>query len=241
MKISKLILWNKAKSYYLGSLITWKLFALILVLTGLKSINAIAQETNQKVWLPLSVGKDLGRQFSVSVTQKFKFSNYVSDYESYYSKLSVSYDVNSVIETSFSYKFVNKKAFRSANKYWHDYYLDLYVIKKFHYIEAYFRTRLQSKNRGIIRHVINRESDLHNRNKVKVEYLSPGVFSPYIAVEYYYDIRRSKFDKFRNGLGVDCRVYENNSIDIRYYFGREINVIDPVKDRILQIGYEFDF
>lgn len=241
LKSLKLISCDKYASFGLGALNKRSILALIILLFGLISIDTLAQGTRQKIWLPLSVEKDLGRQFSVSLTQKFKFDNYVSDYESYYSKLGVSYEVNSIIEASFSYKFVNKNVLRSSNKYWHDYYLDLYVKKKVHFIDAYFRTRIQSKNKGVIRHMINRGSDIHNRNKVKVEYLSQGIFSPYVALEYYYDIRNTKFDKFRNGLGVECEVYPNSSIDLLYYFGREINVTNPGKDRILQIGYEFDF
>ncbi|MFA4851167.1 MAG: DUF2490 domain-containing protein [Bacteroidales bacterium] len=220
----------------------YKIFFLIFLISGF--FYATAQVSDAGLWLSLNAEKKITPVLSLNLAQEFRFNENITELGTFLSEAGLTYKINKVIRISGNYRFTNKRRLDDSYSKRHRYYFDLSMRKKLSSVIFILRTRFQSQYADVYSSQDGTVPSNYSRNKLTFRFDSGKKYSPYISTELFTPLNKSGAFYINNARYCAGIVYDINrmhAIDVFYMIQQQYNTIDPRKDFIIGISYNFTF
>jgi hypothetical protein len=208
--------------------------ALILILIVLCSNQLKAQE-GTSLWSGISINKDLGKKFDISVNAQIRMPENISYTQVYLGELGLNYKITKGLELSGYYRFINRR--KDETKEWknrHRYYADATYSHKFGAIKFENRLRYQHQFKDNDGEIGFDSSYL--RNKIELGYANKSKFTPSISADLFYLIGTG-FDQLRPGLAINYKINKHNAVQVGLM--QNIDLIGTENSgAIIRLGYK---
>ena len=148
------------------------------------------------------------------------------------------------LKVSLAYRPIQKYLDNNTFSFRHRIMLDITYKKKFGKIGFSFRERLQAENRNIYSSEKGHLLEWYSRNKFKFEYDINKPITPYLAVEFRYQINNPRakesnqmWSRNRYFAGLEYKRNDKHSFGLYYMIQQEWNVSAPQDLYIVGIEY----
>lgn len=217
------------------------LFLLLLVLFSAASFS---QVNDAGLWLSLNAEKKITPDFSATLSEEFRFNENITELGTFFTDAGLTYKINKVIRISGNYRFTNKRRLDDSYSKRHRYYFDLSMRKKLSSVIFILRTRFQSQYADVYSSAGGTVPSNYSRNKLSFRFDLDKKYSPYISTELFTPLNKSDafyIDKARYCAGIVYDINRMHAIDVFYMIQQQYNTVDPQRDFIIGIGYNFRF
>ena len=184
---------------------------------------AWAQPADFGTWFCVAAKKKINKQFSLSLTEQFRFDENSTRLNVLYSDLGLSCKLNNYIKVTTAYRNIYKSVEYQVFSYRHRIYGDFdfrYSISK---LELKFRTRVERE----IKQTILSEKDLLpenlNRNKLTASYRINKI-EPFVSYELFIPFSNlgAELEKERYSVGAGYKISKNISCNVFYLLQRSL-------------------
>jgi hypothetical protein len=207
---------------------------------------AFAQVVPQ-TWLSGAVNRKLSSKVTAAASIDMRFYDFSAP-GTIFPQLSLSYKIINGVKISADYRMLFKE--NQYRNYVFDNRLNFNIeLKtKFKYVDAGFRFRYQSTF-GTLQKVGNYSTEFDQAIRLKPSLTfhsdKKSKFSPAISGEWFYSIENKelgrRFTKYRLALGTSCNLKGPKSLDVKYIFGKSINLPKKETEHILSMTYNYDW
>lgn len=209
------------------------------------SLNLFSQATNDAgLWATCNVEKKLNKKFGIFITEEYRRKENFTRTNLFYTDLGVFVKPLDFLKLSLVYRPIQKYLEDNTFSYRHRLMLDISVKKKFGRITISFRERIQAEVRNVYSSDIGSIPEWYSRNKFELKYDLDKPITPYIAVEFRYQINNPRavesnklWHRNRYTLGLDYKYNNKNSFGLYYLIQQEYNVSAPQNLYIVGIEY----
>ncbi len=213
-----------------------------LFFVGLNFAQVVPQ-----TWLSGEVNRKLTSKLTAAASLDLRFYNF-SVPSTIFPQLSLSYKVIDGIKVSVDYRMIFKE-----NKY-RNYVFDnrlnfnLELKAKFKHVDPGFRFRYQSTF-GTLNGVGNYSSEFDQAIRLKPALTfhinKKSKFTPAISGEWFYSLANKdlgkRFNKYRLAAGTSYNLKGPRTLEVKYIFGKSINIPKNEIEHILSLTYSYDW
>lgn len=224
-----------------------KKYFLFLLITSCFSINIFSQATNDAgLWTTFNIEKKLNKKFGLFLTEEYRLKENFTRTNLFYTDLGGFVKPLDFLKVSLVYRPIQKYMDDNTFSYRHRLMLDISAKKKFGNFTASFRERIQAEERNIYSSANGRIPEWYSRNKFELKYDLDKPITPYIAVEFRYQINNPRavesnklWHRNRYTFGLDYKLNGKNSFGLYYLIQQEHNVSAP--QNLFIVGLEYSF
>ncbi len=174
----------------------------------------------------ITLKKDLAKKWDLSAEFQTRFNDNISYLQTYMGELGLSYKIVKGLEASVYYRYTNRrknetKAFKTR----HRYYGDLSYGRKTGPVKLEYRLRYQHQFKD---NDLGQAEFDHSylRNKLEVQALNLGKFTPYLSADLFYQIGTGS-DQLRPKAGVEYKFNKKHKIDLSVF--KDIDLVGNEK------------
>lgn len=217
---------------------------MILLLAGVLPVTA---QVSPELWLGGGIKRALTPKLAAEASMNIRF------YEpslpgTLYPELSLSWKIKDAVKLSADYR-----AIMDENKYGNytvanrlNFNVDMRA--KFRHFNLGMRVRYQTAF-GTLRTVNNYSPEFDQafrfKPSVTIKLRKKSIFKPVIAGEWFYspanEVLGDRFTKYRLSAGTEINLKGPREIDIKYIFGRNINLPRQKTEHILSVSYTYEW
>lgn len=218
---------------------------LLLLFTIKKSFAQETKVTNDlEQWTSIGVSKKINKHWKMSLDQEFRFTNNISQFDTYFSDLGIDYKINKHFSVGANYRFYQNKNSENQFQTQHRLSTDFQYKQKISRFSLAYRFRFQNKDEDFITSDSNEK--LYNlRNRFSVDYNINNIkIDPFFDVELYRQMdnfNSSELSKLRWTVGLEYPLKKWGDIRIFYRLDQELNQTYNKDTYILGLGYQFSF
>ncbi|MCK5028159.1 MAG: DUF2490 domain-containing protein [Bacteroidales bacterium] len=218
-----------------------------LIFTGL-IVTVKAQETkvisDLEQWTSIGISKKINDHWKISLDQEFRFSNDISQFDTYFTDLGVDYKINKHFAVGANYRFYQNKNKELNFESQHRWNTDFQYKQKVNRFTLAYRIRFQNKDEDFF--TSESSNNLYNlRNKFSVDYnIKKFKFDPFFNVELYRQIEgvnTTELSKLRWTLGLEYSLKKFGDVELFYRIDNELNQSYNKDTYIIGLGYKFSF
>lgn len=225
-----------------------KIALLLLLISGL-TLQSFAQVTNDAgLWCTFNVDKNLNKKFGVFLTEEYRVRENFTQNNLFYTDLGFFYKPADFIKISLAYRSIEKFQLDNTISFRHRGMLDIILKKTFGKFAVSYRQRLQAEVRNVYSSEIGNIPEWYSRNKFQIKYDFGKPVTPYISVEFRYQINDPRmlesnklWHRARYIAGIDYKKNDKHSFGLYYLFQTEFNVLTPQNIYILGVEYSLTF
>jgi len=216
------------------------------MLTVIQLLNA--QETKVvsdiEQWTSIGISKEFNKHWKLSLEQEFRFTQDMSNFDTYLADLGVGYKLNKHFSFGLNYRFYQNKNADEIFKTQHRFSTDIQYKHKLSRFTLAYRLKLQNKDEDFF--TAGSGENLFNlRNKFSVEYnINNFKLDPFFDVELYRSIENAgstELSKLRWTLGVNYSLKKYGGVELFYRLDNELNQTYNKDTYIIGLGYKFSF
>lgn len=209
------------------------------------SSRTFAQIVNDAgLWATINVEKKLKNNISVFLSEEYRLRDNFTRTNLFYTDLGVAIKPFSFLKVSLAYRSIQKHLIDNTFSYRHRLMLDISFKKKLGAFALSYRHRLQSEVRNVYTSENGTIPEWYSRNKFEVKYDLNKPISPYVAVEFRYQIKNPRaiesdktWHRNRYTVGLDYKMNDRNSFGLYYLVQQEYNVSSPQNLYIVGLEY----
>lgn len=219
---------------------------LIVFILFTASVPAVfGQATNDAgLWATFNLDKKLNNKFSFFLTEEFRMRENFTRVNLFYTDLGVEYRPAKILKVALAYRLIEKNLIDDSYSYRHRLMLDITLKKKVSKFVLSYRQRLQGEVRNVYSSENGRLPEWYSRNKFTIKYDLDKPITPYVAVEFRYQISNPRalesdglFHRNRYSAGIDYKRNDRNTFGLYYLVQQEYNVSAPQNLYIVGIEY----
>lgn len=211
-----------------------RLLALILIVLFTTSVKA--QNPEFGTWTGVSVSKKLTKDFRVKFSPEFRFGKGFS-LDEFLAETSLEYEPITYFSIKGKYRFETNPRENKETEYFHKYALDLNGKYTLHRFKFQLRTRYTNYSE------FDTDYGLLNpylRYRIKTKYnIKNCKLSPYVSLEYFYQLADREFNKVRYTLGFDYKLKKNHYLSLAYHYQDYLK--KDYARNVMAIQYKFKF
>jgi predicted porin len=219
----------------------------LLIFTGLiETVKAQEKKvvSDLEQWTSIGISKKLGKNWKLSLDQEFRFSNDISQFDTYFTDLGVDYKINKHFSVGANYRFYQNKNKEFDFVTQHRWNTDVQYRQKLNRFTLAYRLRFQNKDEDFF--TSESSNNLYNlRNKFSVDYnINKFKFDPFFNVELYRqieDVNTTELSKLRWTLGIEYSLKKFGEVELFYRIDNELNQSYNKDSYIIGLGYKFSF
>lgn len=227
---------------------TFLLYAWILVIFLILPLVNKAQNSDFGIWTTLSLDKKINSKFEVSLAEELRLFQNAQRLNLIYTNLGVNYKITKSIRFALVYRFVQKYRDENYFSWRHRIYFDAQIKEKYYPFTFVYRVRIQSQVRDYYTSDDGKIPERFWRNKFDIRYDLGKGFNPYTAVEFNYQFKNerntdanNKFSRVRYFVGCQYKHSQNKTFDLFFMHQREMNVVNPARNFIVGMEYNYSF
>ncbi len=229
-----------------------KIFLVIIInflLLG-NSVSVFAKLSNSPaypdagIWNTFSLSYALNKKYAILFTEEFRLKENYSRLNLLYTNIGLEYKINSYLKTSLVYRFIDKYMEYDRFSFRHRLMWDASIKKESNKFSLSYRHRLQVEKRNIYSSESGNVAEWYSRNKFEIGYAWNDKFSPYVAVEFRYQIfdprnqeSNATWHRIRYQAGVDYKISKKSKVGVYYLVQHEYNV--PAAENLYITGLEY--
>lgn len=221
-----------------------KIVLLFFIAFGFSSV-AFSQVTNDAgMWTTFSVKKKFKNDVAIFLTEEFRLRENFTRTNLFYTDLGVEVSPLNFLKVSVAYRMIEKHLIDKTFSYRHRLMLNITFKQKIGNFSLSYRQRLQSEVRNVYSSQAGSVPEWYSRNKFELKYDLDKPISPYIGVEYRYQINDPRniesnglWHRSRYFIGLDYKRNDKNSFGLFYLIQNEYNVSAPQNLYIVGLEY----
>ncbi len=207
--------------------------------------HTFAQSTNDAgLWTTFNVNKKIKKNLGVFLTEEYRLRENFSQTNLFYTDLGIEVRPLNFLKVSFAYRMIDKYLINKTFSYRHRLMLNITLRQKFGNVYLSYRQRLQSEVRNVYSSAIGSIPEWYSRNKFELKYNIHKPITPYVAVEFRYQINNPRavesngqYHRNRYFVGLDYKKSDRHSFGLYYLIQREYNVSAPQNLYIIGLEY----
>jgi hypothetical protein len=208
--------------------------------------QSYAQYNDARLWLTGNIKKNISPKTSLYFTQGLRLIENYTSVGTVFSDFGVKYRLGEKWRVSGHYRFSKRRNNAEYFRTSHRFYADLaYKQKLGGKLDFTFRGRYQSQFTDYNRRERGHTPKNHIRFKTTMEIDLDKRYTPYLAVEVFYQLTKSrfqnKFDNSRYTAGIVYDINKKNQLDIHYMIIRGLNTENPGRYYVLSLNYFYSF
>ncbi|MCW3084433.1 MAG: hypothetical protein JWP12_1799 [Bacteroidetes bacterium] len=217
---------------------------LILILASFV-IKAFPQASNDAgLWTTLNIEKKINRNLLVFATEEYRLRENFTRNNLFYTDLGIAFKPYKILKISIAYRGIQKSLIDETWSFRHRLMLDISLKKKFGNFGLSYRHRIQSEVRNVNSSEDGKVPEWYSRHKFEVKYDLGKRITPYVSVEFRYQISNSRaiesdqtWHRSRYAAGFDYELDKRNTFGAYYLIQNEYNVAAPQNLYIIGLEY----
>jgi hypothetical protein len=220
---------------------TGYLLTLFLLLAG-KTV--LAQVNDAQLWSSVNLEKKLTPALSILFTEEVRIIENMTEVETIFSELGVSYMFWKRLKLEGAYRFTLKRRLDDTYEKRNSWYVEGSYHEKIKPFRLVFRVRYQSRYAEAFTSEKSGTPKNHLRTKLMVKYDLSKKTEPYVYAETFFKTgvpAAESFDELRLCAGVKYAFNRMHKVDLHYLFCKEYNAANPETAYVIGAGYYFIF
>ncbi len=196
------------------------------------------------LWTTFNVEKKLKKNTSIFLTEEYRLRDNFTRTNLFYTDLGAAIKPLPFLKVSLAYRSIQKHLIDNTFSFRHRLMLDISLKKKFGDFAFSYRQRLQSEVRNIYTSDNGSVPEWYSRNKFEMKYDLNKPITPYVAVEFRYQINNPRalesdntWHRNRYVVGLDYKKNDKSTFGLYYLVQQEYNVSSPQNLYIVGIEY----
>jgi hypothetical protein len=189
-----------------------------------------AADDNQ-LWTAIVLTKDLPGKFDLELNQEIRYKDNFSTFKKSITEIGLFYSFSKHLNTSIDYRYI---AYRDKTG------RRVGLTGRYKLTTGKFSHQYRAKLQQELIEGDATENSL--RHKYAVRYRRKGGFSPYLALELFYQLGESTTEmyKYRSTAGVRKKLSKSSTAKLYYRIQQEVNKSNPDKTNIFGFEYEIE-
>lgn len=213
------------------------------------NINGFSQSTNDAgLWTTFNLEKKLKHNVFVFGTEELRLRENFTRLNLLYTDLGVGIRPFKFLKVSLAYRMIDKFIEDNTFSYRHRLMLDISLKSKSGPFTLSYRHRLQAEVRNVYSSAFGSLPEWYSRNKFELKYDINKPVTPYVAVEFRYQINNPRnveanklWHRNRYFAGFDYKINDKKSLGLYYMVQQEFNVSAPQNQYIVGLEYSLSF
>ncbi len=218
---------------------------IVFFLTTTPILSTSAQTTKDAgLWTTINIEKKINKKFGIFLTEEYRVRENFTRTNLFYTDLGGYIKPFSFLKVSLAYRSIEKFQIDNSISFRHRAMLDISLKKKFGSFDLSYRQRIQSEVRNVYSSDIGSIPEWYSRNKFAVKYDLDKPITPYLAVEFRYQINNPRsvesnkqWHRNRYFAGINYKRNDKNSFGLYYMIQQEFNVSAPQDLYIIGLEY----
>lgn len=200
-----------------------------------------AQYNDAGLWLSLAAEKKFTKKLSASASSEWRFNENWAELGAINNDLGVDYKVTKNLRVGAYVRLMSVRQLDNSYLRKHRFYADAAYKVKIRKIQSQLRLRVLSQFKDYKGGDDWSSAAKYLRYKLSFKYDTGKRWMPYCYAEGWTNLDERLFDQYRLSAGVSYEVNKQHGLELGYLINREINVVNPVTDYVVAMGYTFSF